>query len=175
MFASINWPSIIAGGLFGAVISPVLILFINAILSTLPVNFRQKSSYHYRRLRFPRDPFWINTSVRDGLRNIIRFSESRIFIIRLGNLHMNHQTYSERVQEIIEVDHIWDWHFFVENEISGQSKNEWMKDFYKLNKEAKVPSVWDDISTTELGIILGPVDLNLSAHSRCPIDMIFHG
>ena len=84
----------------------------------------------------------------------------------------------------------------MENEIAGQSKNEWMKDFYKLNKKGKVSSVRDDFSTTELGLIKrvelkydniiidifkefnlipSSVDHNLSAHSRFPIDMIFHG
>lgn len=153
MLDNTNWSDIIVGGLFGAVISPVLYLFIRALWLRMPYSLRRKTNYFYRKTLLSKNPFWIETDVSKGMKNIISYSESRIFIVRIGNLHMNNKIYSERINHMIEADHIWDWHFFLKNELASQNTNGWIGDFYHLNSKGEATTIVEDNSTTELGLI----------------------
>ena len=90
-----------------------------------------------------------------GLRDMLTFASTRIFVIRLGNLTSVTPIYEASMNYMIEAEHVWDWHFFMETPVR-QHVRPWLKVFFCQNEDGRLiepPIVNEDNSTTQVGVV----------------------
>ena len=73
------------------------------------------------------------------------------FIIRFGKFSIANPDYVKETEKIIKSEHMWDWHFFLEDDTTTQSY-EWIKPFFRLAQDGKIEKIKEN-TTTELSII----------------------
>jgi hypothetical protein len=146
----------LVGNVLGQLVATELIHWlILAVLSILisifwrricPQSVKNKVFLFYERLK-GNDPYLNEIKMTDAMEEIIEYSKSRVFIIRIGDLYINDTSYKERMKYVVEIDHIWDWHIFTKKSNGSQSEK-WLDDFY--NRTEDDYSADEDNSTTNL-------------------------
>ncbi|MCX6051070.1 MAG: hypothetical protein NTZ60_01020 [Campylobacterales bacterium] len=97
-------------------------------------------------------PYWIEVDISTALFEITTQINTHVFLIRVGKLSMNNNNYKNSMKHIIEVDHIWDWHFFTKSDSIVQDIGTWACDFFEY-KDAQCFTINEKNTTTELGIV----------------------
>ncbi len=96
-------------------------------------------------------PYWKEVDIVTALSEVNEQVFTRVFVIRVGNLAISNKNYRENIKHIIDVEHIWDWHFFTRSNQNVRDIKVWACDFFDY-KDNKFSSAKDN-STTELGLV----------------------
>jgi hypothetical protein len=98
---------------------------------------------------------WEGQDKEVGLRDMLTFASTRIFVIRLGNLTSVTPIYEASMNYMIEAEHVWDWHFFMETPVI-QPVRTWLKVFFCQDDKGRLiepPVLNEDNSTTQVGVV----------------------
>ncbi len=127
---------------------PYIFKFLWSILSEKSKN---KLRYLHRSIVSRPHPYYDKeTNIRKTLETIKNNSTKKDFIIRLGNLSLADNDYTELIKKSIQVEHIWDWHFFLKKDNIEQSYK-WLYDFFDIKSNKIIDK--KNNSTTELSIV----------------------
>ena len=86
-------------------------------------------------------------SIDEGINMAVNATQSRVFVVRIGTWKTTDAQYCREVKRLIEADHIWDWHFFLDK--PGADPVGWLDDFFETGEHGlKRPLVLDEKNAT---------------------------
>lgn len=141
--------------LVAGIVGSAIMFFLNVIYIRLPHGIRGKLIHLRRKILLRK--VWKKVDRTQGIQEIVAFTQSRTFLIRIGKMNIADNIYRTQMNMLIEAEHIWDWHIFLDVR-DVQQGLDWMTDFYAFNNETQpnalaFSGIDEDNATTQVGLI----------------------